>query len=160
MKSRIFIAIVTLGLIGVGVWYAVTGNQPEPSSAPKKATTAKPSAPRGSVTDVDKSKLPERFPTELPIEAGAAITYNYNAMNSKGMFQATREFVSAKSVDDNFAFYQDVLKKSNWTVSQAIDDTQHRQKLLLATKDGNRLNIRIYEDDSLVKVAISNETKP
>ena len=63
-------------------------------------------------------------------------------------------------MDENFTFYQDTLKKAGWTVSSAIDDTAHTQKIILASKGGNNLNIRVYTDNGKVKVSINNETQP
>ena len=95
---------------------------------------------------------------DIPLETGATVTLNYNAVNASGKFQASREFISKKTVDANFNFYLDSLKKSGWTITQATQDP--KQSVILATKGDNNLNIRIYTDAGKVKVAISNETNP
>jgi len=157
---------IILGLVivlALGVWYfAITaskekpGNQnvfTVPSASSSEFTVQVP------MTDVDKNKLPEKFPSDVPLETEAVITYNYNAINAAGEYQSSREFVSKKTPDENFALYQSALKSSGWTLSSAIDDTVRAQKIILASKGSNNLNIRIYTDAGQVKVSINNITK-
>jgi len=156
MKRNIFLIIIILLILFTAVLFLSYQNfsknkQNELNNQTSKQKTV-------DITNVDKNKLPERFPQDIPIEANAEITLNYNAINLNNKFQSTREFISAKTQEENFQFYQKVLKEKGWNITQTIEDPVLNHKIILATKDGNELNIRIYSDNNKVKVAISNET--
>ncbi len=137
-------------------------NQASSKNAPPKPTgePSKPAADYKPVpqTAVPETKLPDRFPSDVPIEAGAQITQNFNAVNSSGKFQASREFISKKTVEENYTLYQAVLKQNGWTVTSTT--TSSVQSIILATKGADSLNIRIYSSNNIVKVSINNETAP
>jgi len=101
----------------------------------KKAAELKAS-PTIQTEAVADNKLPDTFPSDIPIEKGAKITSNYNGTLSDGSFQGTLVFKSAKSVDDNYTLYQNYFKSHNWIVSggPSLQD-QGNGKTLLATKD-------------------------
>lgn len=161
-KSIIVIIILVVVAIAAVAYSMSKGTKTaDQVKAPISKKQPAPEQPKKvEVTNVETTKLPDRFPADIPVEQGAIITYNYNAINAAGKFQASREFISKKTMDENFTFYQDTLKKAGWTVSSAIDDTAHTQKIILASKGGNSLNIRIYTDNGKVKVSINNETQP
>lgn len=163
MSNKIIISVVAViaiaGLVLVFKSQAPKTLAPAPvavENANKEAVVQPPIAvPQ---TNVDVAKLPERFPSDVPLEAGAEVTSNYTAVNAKGLYQSTREFVSKKTLAENFALYQSALKQAGWTITQSIDDAA--QKVILATKSGSSLTIRIYTVGSDVKVLIANESQP
>ncbi len=152
-KKVLGLVLLTAVLVGVLMfvlrWQAQT-----------KKVNQNNSKPIAKLTQIEKDKLPDKFPAEIPVEANAEITLNFNAINLSGKFQSTREFISSKSIEDNFILYLDILKKEGWVVGQKIDDTAKNQKIILASKGEEQLNIRIYTDVGDVKVAISSETLP
>jgi|YNPMSStandDraft_1061717.scaffolds.fasta_scaffold06598_3 methionine-rich copper-binding protein CopC len=156
MKRNIFLIIIILLILFTVALFLSYQNLSK--NKQNELNNQTPKQKTVDITNVDKNKLPERFPQDIPIEANAEITLNYNAINLNNKFQSTREFISAKTQEENFQFYQKVLKEKGWNITQTIEDPVLNHKIILATKDGNELNIRIYSDNNKVKVAISNET--
>ncbi len=163
-KTKIYAGIILAVAIVVVLALILKKNKPTPQNNSNTATSTSgvdfSKVHKVTITEVDKTKLPDRFPTGIPLEAGAQIVYNYNAINAKGMFQSSREFISKKTQEINFSLYKDALAKDGWTITQATDDTANQQKIIIATKGGNNLSIRIFTKDNQVHVTINNETKP
>lgn len=97
---------------------------------------------------VDNSKLPDNFPANFPQEPGAVILRNDVQTSADGKLQATRSYVTVKSLADNFKLFQDYLKKNNWTVTVLANQTDH--KTLGATKDNLSLQVNL-NDNQLTK---------
>ena len=95
-------------------------------------------------TNVDFDKVPEKFPTNIPIESGARLTQNYNAVTPEGAFQATRTFVTEKSLTENIDFYTDFLSKDGWKTNLSAD--QANFKMISGAKDGKKINISADEN--------------
>jgi hypothetical protein len=149
-KTKSFIvAAVAIVVVAVAA-VVILGYRAQPT-----ATSALKSV---EIRTVDATKLPERFPTDIPLEAGATTTYNYNAVNANGEYQSSREFISKKSVAQNFSFYQTALKNAGWSITAAVNDTANRQEIIFATKGLNSLNVRIYVKGGQVRVSINNIT--
>ncbi len=91
--------------------------------------------------EIDATKLPESFPKDIPIEQGATVTQNYNAISAGGRFQATRVFETTKSLDANIKIYQDYFKANKWTINAFVD--QENYKMILATKDNFQIQVSI-----------------
>jgi hypothetical protein len=172
-KKSAVISVLVLVVIILGAWLVFTHL---PASAPKSQPESKPASAVSSgsatptesqkpqpvpQTTINNSQLPPGFPSDIPLEAGATITQNYTATNFSGMFQSSRDFISAKSMAENFALYQAALKKSGWTITSATNDTGSNRYIIFATKTSNFLNILISTNSSgQVIVSINNETKP
>jgi hypothetical protein len=163
----ISLSIVLLIIVLIFAWKfqltnttIIESNQPASQTMVESDLSNQNSGPDAVINYIDESQLPERFPSDIPIEAGAETTLNYNTINSAGQFQASREFISKLSAEQNFNFYQQSLINTGWHLKQTLDDIAHGQKLIFAEKDGNELNIRIYSDADKVKVSINNITKP
>lgn len=111
------------------------------------------------VVAVDTAMLPNGFPGNIPLEKGAEITLNMNVKLEDNRLSATREFVSAKSISQNFEFYSQQLKALGWTITKTADRPD--QKVLIATKDGADLNIRCYgqPEAKTSRVAITHIAK-
>jgi hypothetical protein len=161
MSKKIWV-IILLVVVVVGVVLVLkykTPAKPVASTANQTQTNQQGgSTPPVSVkvNNVATSTAPSGFPSDVPLEPGATITNNFNAVNASGQNQSTREFISARSESDNFAYYQKVLKDAGWTVTSATNDAARAQMLIFATKGTNNLNIRIYKDSGQVKVSINN----
>lgn len=98
-------------------------------------------------TNVDFAKLPEKFPSNIPLEADAKILQNYNSVTPEGQFQATRQFETKKSLAENYAFYTDFLKKNGWEIKATTDDATYKmvmgsllKKAIQVTIEENKIN--------------------
>ncbi len=94
--------------------------------------------------DVDYSKSPEKFPTNIPIESGAKITQNYNATTPEGEFQATRSFITTKSLDENVKIYSNILNKDGWKSSVVVDNSNF--KMISGSKDKKQITISVDDN--------------
>ena len=95
-------------------------------------------------TNIDFSQAPEKFPTNIPIESGARLTQNYNATTPQGEFQATRTFITEKSLTENIDFYTDFLNKDGWKTNLSVD--QANFKMISGAKEGKKINISADEN--------------
>lgn len=119
-------------------------------SNPNPAAAVQSTAPlKVTKTEVPAGQLPEGFLAGIPMEKGAAITQNYNALAETGLFQATRVFVTAKSLDANFTLYLGYLKTNSWKITNTVNLAQ--TKVLSASKGPENLQITISQN-SITKV--------
>ncbi len=91
--------------------------------------------------DVDQSKLPDKFPADIPLEQGAKITQNYSSTTADGHYQATREFETKKTLAENVKLYTDYFKKNGWIIGTGIDQPDF--KVVSATKGNLSLQVTI-----------------
>lgn len=112
-----------------------------------------------TTTLVPEDRLPKNFPSSIPLEAGAAVTVNQNSVDLNGNQVASREFVSSKTIWENFTFYKEVLEKEGWTITSTSD--KETQKVIFATKGKQEVNIRCYgsSDARTSRVAINVVSK-
>lgn len=103
-------------------------------------------------TEVDKSKLPEKFPIDIPIEAKAKVTDNYNALATNGMSQATRRFETAKTLDANFKLYSDFFSKNGWQTTNTIN--QPKLKIVFVAKGGTNAQVTMAENSVTKKKTV------
>ncbi len=94
--------------------------------------------------NVDVNQIPVKFPTDIPIEAGAKITQNYNATAPDGRFQATRVFETKATLADNLTLYKAYLVKAGYKIQSMID--QPTLKMVYGTKDNGNLQVSIDEN--------------
>lgn len=170
MKNKILItSLVVLAVVAVGyLIFSNSNNQianesiqpPEQSPAPDQAKDQSPAQPEENqvkIQEVAKNELPKDFPSDIPLEAGAEITLNFNTIIPTGELQATREFISAKTVTENLVLYKKILTENGWNIT-STNEKSTVGSLIFADKGKNRLNIRVYIDpvSNKVKVAINN----
>jgi hypothetical protein len=145
MSSKKFIvgfiifAIIVVVFAGVSAWW-LRGRQQVAEQNKANTPTDKPYAIK---SDVAFTKLPQKFPADIPLEAGALVTQNYNATTPDGQFQATRMFVTAKSLDENLAIYTAYFKKAGWDVKSTVN--QPAIKMLYGVKGKMRLQFETAE---------------
>jgi hypothetical protein len=72
------------------------------------------------------------WPANLPLEAGATMLQNYQ-QDVEAKQQGTKQFLSQKTLTENFELYKKYLSDNNWQVSATID--QAGIKYLSAQKD-------------------------
>ena len=102
------------------------------------------SAPNLSKTEVPVDRLPNNFPSNLPLESNVKITQNFLAKGVDGRLQSTRVYESARTVNDNFVVFGQYLKQNNWNV-QATNKTDTLSSLI-AQKDFLKINVTIAKN--------------
>lgn len=95
-------------------------------------------------TNVDFSELPERFPSNIPIETGAQITQNYNSKTPEGQFQATRVFITKQSLAANIKLYTDFLTKEGYEIKSSVD--QPTLKMVMGSKGAQSIQVTVNEN--------------
>ncbi len=133
--------------IAVGAWwYGFHRTVRIPNQIVTQGKTEKSPELKVDKQEVDAAKLPDRFPSSLPLEPGAMIIQNYNATAANGMYQATRAFVTSKTLAENFRVYGDYLKKDGWTMVNTVN--QENFKVLSAAKGKESLQVTMNEYSS------------
>lgn len=165
MKNKILIILLVVVAVTAAGYLVFSKNQgvKEPINSPnqtqdqsKNQIPAQPEKVKVEMQTVAKNELPKDFPADIPLEAGAEIIFNFNATKANGEFQASREFISKKTVAENYAFYQNALKENGWDITNT-EENASAGSLIFAEKINNKLNIRIYIDaDKKVRVSINN----
>jgi hypothetical protein len=112
----------------------------------------------GKKTEVPTSQLPARFPADIPLEAGAQITQNYNADGPEGQYQASRVFISKQTLDANLATYQAYFKAKGWKVGATINEANY--KFITGTKDNAQLQVTAQLANGQKTVTISYTELP
>lgn len=97
----------------------------------------------GQPNFLDPNQIPEGFPVSFPIEAGAEILQSYNS-ETENQTQATRKFVSKKTLKENFDFYKKYITDNDWTIVSESDDVL--VKYLSSRKDSTSLSISMTAD--------------
>jgi hypothetical protein len=128
------IIIVAMVLPDQQIQVSDTGNQPTKPEVVKK--------------EIEPTKLPDKFPSDFPVENGAPILDNNVQTSADGRFQATRSFETSKSLAANLQIYSDYFKNNGWTIGDTIN--QDVYKAIGATK--GTLSARVsMNDNSLTK---------
>lgn len=91
--------------------------------------------------EIDPKELPEKFPKELPLEAGATVIVNNNISSDVGHFSGTRRFESKKSLSENFDLYKNFFEKNGWEILNTVDT--ENLKIINAKKDGTTTRVDI-----------------
>lgn len=158
VKQKTAWAVIIMAVAAALIWKFGWDKKPASQAETQKSAEQNFSEQAAPMTAVDESKLPERFPAEIPLEKGAKVTLNYNAVNLADQFQSSREFISKYSEEENFKFYKTELKKLGWEIT--LESIEPQQQILMAKKGENELNIRIYSSAGEVRVSINNITTP
>lgn len=143
----ILLVLILLGALGfVSYKYYLLQKVVSPKTSEQQKSGPPEQVKEITKKDIDASKAPDRFPVDVPIEAGAKITQNYNAQAPDGRYQATRVFETNKTLDENFKIYQDYLKQKDWEIKST--ENKENYKMLFGSKTGQQLQISIdYNKD-------------
>lgn len=95
-------------------------------------------------SDVPTEKLPEKFPTNIPIEAGAKITQNYNTTSPDGSIQATRVFETKATLAENLALYKRYLSNNGYEIRSTIDQISY--KMVIGANDDGTVQVSINQN--------------
>lgn len=143
--KKILIALVVIAIVVIVVALgAAKFSQKKPVATQAPTTSSISNVAAVQKTEVDKSKLPASFPSDIPLEAGATITQNYNAKSDSGGFQATRSFETKKTLAENLTLYQNFLKGTTWKINNTID--QPAYKVIFASQTNKNLQISMSEN--------------
>jgi Tfp pilus assembly protein PilV len=133
-KNIILIALVVVLVIVLGITAYLNKRNNQAASTAQQQTKAELVK-----KDISPEQLPDKFPTDIPIEKNAPIVQNFNATNDS-LFQATRAFISKESVDKNIALYKQYLEKNGYTITPLEHDNF---KSLMGKRDGNTLQVSV-----------------
>jgi hypothetical protein len=113
-------------------------------------------------TAVDDNKLPQGFPSDIPLEDGAVVTQNYNATTSgsenTASFQATRVFESKKTLEQNFDLYTTFFKQHGWTIKTSFEDVS--AKSITAQKGAYIVTVHIGQNTITGTVTVNITASP
>lgn len=159
MAKKIFVTLFILAAIVAVILGIKQSKQQKPvvKNEPKKEEQAKPKVmpDLGKTIEVAPEKLPLNFPADFPSEKGAEIVNNsiYSPNDKTQASQSTREYLSAKTPQENFNLYQTYLKKNKWEIAGSLDKPD--TKILNAQKGEFRLNIHLTVDAKTQKTLVS-----
>lgn len=104
-------------------------------------------------TNIDFSKFPEKFPNNIPVEEGVEITQNYNAATPDGRLQATRSFITKKSLVENIGLYTNFLEKDGWKTTVSKNDPTFMK--VTGSKVDQKLIIAVDENQASKKKTVT-----
>jgi hypothetical protein len=93
--------------------------------------------------EVSPAELPSLFPEGFPLENGATVLQNYEATTPDGRQQATRAFVSNRTLEANAQTYRDYLEVDHWVVQAEKNDATYRA--IMAEKEGVSVQVVMTE---------------
>ena len=139
-SKKIFWLLLAIGIVVLGVIvYSLSKSKPsEPLVVQQSQDDLKPNV-------TDPAQLPERFPSNFPLEEGAEVTQNYSA-GKDGYFQSTRAFTSNKTSAENFKIYEDFFTDAGWNIVVRLD--QPGIKTVAATQGTTRAKVDIVDDET------------
>ncbi|MBL8030204.1 MAG: hypothetical protein JNN11_03075 [Candidatus Doudnabacteria bacterium] len=132
-KKILTLIVLLLALGGVILWYTKLPKK-EVKAPEVKETTLEQPLPK----PVEHSKLPEKFIAGFLLEENVTVTDNYNSETDK-IFQATRQYVSKKSLAENYKLFENYLNSNSWKIVSRAQNEQYR--ILSAEKDGTMVTV-------------------
>lgn len=102
--------------------------------------------------DLPMEQIPAGFMAEIPIEAGATITQNFEATLTDGRKQATRAFISGRGLEENYQIYLNFLTKNGWELKTNFES--ENLKTLLGAKNESELAVNISQNTNTGKVEV------
>lgn len=145
----IVLIVLAVAALGFKAWW---GNRSWTKNGSESANQGQNSqAPAPKIEKVDATQLPSGFPADMPLEKDAKIDQNFNA-TAEGKTQATRKFVSQKTLKENFDIYKDWLTKNGWTIIATLDVEE--VKSIGAQKGADSVNISITKDPVSKKAVV------
>jgi len=141
-SSKLIWPFAIIGVIAVATVLVVAFLVPKKNTVSTLART-QAEIMKPQIAPVAPGQLPSKFPSDMPVEAGAKVTQNYNATNSVGGFQATRVFESTKTIADNLKIYQAYFQKNGYTVQDPV--TAPGYTSILGTKGRTQIKVSMNE---------------
>lgn len=95
--------------------------------------------------DLPASHIPDRFPSDLPLEeSGNTVEQNYIAASNRGQYQESRVFVTTRSIDNAMSIYQNYFTSHGWPISSSL--TQDNFKSITSYTNGMAVQISVGEN--------------
>lgn len=139
MNKKILTLIVLLIALGGAIFWYTKLPKKEVKAPEVKETTLEQPLPK----KVDFSKMPEKFISGFILEENVTVVDNYNSETDK-IFQATRQYVSKKSLAENFKQFESYLNSNNWKILSRAQTPQYR--VLSGEKEGALVTISVTEN--------------
>lgn len=133
----VFVAIGLIAILtaGISIWYASKYNSDDKDQV---------KAPEVKKTIVEAEAIPPRFPAGIPLEKDAKIIQNFSITTPGGGFQSSRTFETQRSLDENFALYNQYFNNRNWKIESSSDTAQLKQ--VTAVKDDLQVQVVLNEN--------------
>lgn len=128
------VGIIVVALAIAGSKYRSKSQGTAPTNTESKVVT----------TNIAPSQLPDKFPSDIPQESGAAVLKNDVQFATDGRFQATRSYVTAKSLDENIKIFRNYFQTHGWTLTTNVD--QPLFKSISATKGDLNMQVSINDN--------------
>ncbi len=146
-QNKIALGVVALVALAAGIFLLV-----KKTNSPSVSGEFFDTQVKFAEQNLDSSLVPPAFPTDLPLEQGILLEnkVSENQVPNTGTFeinaetQSVRKFLSDKSVEENFALYEEYFAQQGWEVVNRLDEPDI--KVLMAKKSGL---------EKLLKVTIS-----
>lgn len=132
----IILVIILLGILIGKFWFRRA--EPGKTNQTEKITRVQ----------VSEQQLPERFPTNFPLEPQAQIVQNENVkIDNAGelVLQGRRQYVSAKSLAENLSLYKQYLKDNNWGIVSLTDQPEFKAVVGRKFSEGMSLSVNITQ---------------
>lgn len=139
--KKMLVGLIIIIALAIGVTLVISMFKKDDGA---QQNTNQVESPIQSKTDIPVDKLPDKFPVNVPVEDGAEISQNYNASTKDGSVQATREFVTNKTLAENLTIYKKYLQDNGWIVSATVDTETY--KMVAGSKEKQELQISIGEN--------------
>lgn len=151
-----FLVVVVVAIVVAKMTMPKTDKPVVKEQNEEKKNDTKPAV---SITEIPKDKIPDKMPSNLPIESDAKITQNYSAVQGQS-FQYTRAYETKKSIVDVRKSYQDYFAKNGWKVVATLDDAG--LKVFTAVKDELQMQVSMSDStiSKLVLVEITVTANP
>lgn len=163
ISKNAILAIAGLAVLIIVIYFVASGRQ---GAAPGTEKTGRESKETSETKEfavtkkeVPANEAPSGFPSEVPIEAGAKITQNYEADTTDGRHQATRTFESSRTVAQNYQTYLNFLTQNGWEVTNKLQTDNLAS--VFGKKDDAELSATISKNSisGVVSVELSHIAK-
>src|SRR4051812_33086579 len=127
MKAKYLGAFVFLVVLAAAILLVVKAARKQPANSEqgpggKTAATQTLTASPVPAEQVPAGQLPKAFPADLPLEKNARVLENFETKDqATGKVLSTRVYVSAKTLDENWAAYQKYAKDEGWKIISSIN---------------------------------------
>ncbi len=134
-------SLIIVGLVIILVVIVVVKFWPQKFGPPIKNKNEKITR-----TQVADSNLPDKYPTNFPVEEKAQVVQNENVkIDNAGeqILQGRRQFISEKSLAENLGLYQQYLKDNQWGIISVVDEPESKAVVGRKFMEGMSMSINL-----------------
>ncbi len=144
-RLKVLLIILTSITVALVLYAAIkVGREQLSSNIGMRDAVHDTDTPPKSSPEPTKTEFAERFPTDfpadIPVEKDVKFTQSYT-LDYPGQKQLTVVFDSAKTIKENYTFYQDFLEKNDWNIINSSEDGEI--SFLYGTKESMDMNVTI-----------------